>query len=576
MSWENVTITNDGEKLLSKMMNGSKLLFTRVVVGDRTVNNAALSAQTSVFSPISAPALIAGKSETPQKNGTQIRIQIRNDGVTETSRMRQIGLYAKSEHDGEVLFGILQDEIGEEIPAYADFPQFLIELYATVAVSRTNNIQVVVSPSVYATVEELQEVRKNVADLKAYIGYTDSDIYGLEADFENNKFTRLAGAVGKEPGADFDSVRAFGGRRRCCLTNAGEVKAYYGDDGYDEDGMLASQGELVQVMVEQPKFYYKVVPLKTEKIDGADGYHLRKARYYISDTPKAGFKVHPAFVRNGAEVDRIYLAAYEGCIRDMHSTSHGYIRDNAQIMDADADQLSSIVNALPATGITQALTRENARELAHNRGAGWELTTIQSVSATQLLFAIEYATFNSQNAIGTGIVNATETIKTGSTSSLGNASGSAASGGVSYRGEENLWGNVWAWCDGSNIQSNNGKKIYISDHDFVDDKGTSPYKDTGIIPCSANGYISAFGYFDQYDWLFAASDCVGNSSLPIGDYQWVSDSGWCTDIVGGCVADGIRCGIFCRHLGYASTYKYWRIGARLTYFPQNTEEVVSE
>lgn len=166
MSWENVTITKDGEQLLSKMLNGSKLLFTRVVVGDKTVNNAQLSAQTSVFSPISAPALIAGRSETPQKNGTQIKIQIRNDGVKTTSRMRQIGLYAKSEHDDEVLFGLLQDEIGEEIPAYEDFPQFLIELYTNIAISRTNNIQVVVNPAVYATAADLQEVRKNVAELQ--------------------------------------------------------------------------------------------------------------------------------------------------------------------------------------------------------------------------------------------------------------------------------------------------------------------------------------------------------------------------------------------------------------------------
>ena len=162
MSWENVTITKSGEQLLSKMMNGSKLIFTRVAVGDKTVNSEMLSAQTSVFSPISAPALIAGRSETPQENGTQIKIQIRNDGVDVTTRMLQIGLYAKSEHDDEVLFGILQDDIGEEIPAYNDFPQFLIELYATIAISRTNNIQVIVNPSVYITFADLQEFKDEI------------------------------------------------------------------------------------------------------------------------------------------------------------------------------------------------------------------------------------------------------------------------------------------------------------------------------------------------------------------------------------------------------------------------------
>ncbi len=69
------------------------------------------------------------------------------------------------------------------------------------------------------------------ADLKGYIGYTEGDIYGVEADFVNNKFTRLAGAINKTPGADFDSINAFGGRKRCNLTYDGVVLAYYGEPG---------------------------------------------------------------------------------------------------------------------------------------------------------------------------------------------------------------------------------------------------------------------------------------------------------------------------------------------------------
>src|SRR5690606_41455783 len=60
----------------------------------------------------------------------------------------------------------------------------------------------------------------------AYVDIYDSDlisdVYGVEIDFVNNKFTRLAGAVGKTPGADFDSINAFGGRRRCNLADRSE------------------------------------------------------------------------------------------------------------------------------------------------------------------------------------------------------------------------------------------------------------------------------------------------------------------------------------------------------------------
>ena len=48
-------------------------------------------------------------------------------------------------------------------------------------------------------------------------------IFGVEVDFVNKKFTRLAGAFGKTGGVAFDNVHCFGGRRRCNVTNEGKV-----------------------------------------------------------------------------------------------------------------------------------------------------------------------------------------------------------------------------------------------------------------------------------------------------------------------------------------------------------------
>lgn len=413
------------------------------------------------------------------------------------------------------------------------------------------------------------------SDLSGYIGYTANDIYGLEADFEKNRFTRLAGAVGKSAGADFDSVRAYGGRRRCNLSDSGEVLAYYGDENFKADG---SNG---QVMVEQPRFYYKVIPLKTEKIEGTDGYHLRKARYYISDTPKAGFKVHPAFVRNGVEVDRIYLSAFEGCIYD--TSAGAYLLNDEQTADFNADKLSSIAGAKPCSGATQALTRANARKLAHNRGEGWEQETIQAVAATQMLFIIEYATFNSQNAIGSGNVfynpdvtgNLSEI--TGQSLTLGNSSGMVNNAKniqtISYRGEENLWGDIWTMVDGINEHKtlnsteNDVGAVYVSDDNFADDTYSFPYENTNIIPCYSIGFISSFGYSSKYDYLFIPDTMNGDDKLPIGDYCWNNVTGWVIAGVGGFWRYHGYSGIFTMQFNINSSFKSASNGTRLTCFP---------
>lgn len=144
----------------------------------------------------------------------------------------------------------------------------------------------------------LSNLTAEVADLKGFVGLTDPDIYGVEVDWKNNKFTRLNASIGKTGGVDHDGIAPWN-RRRCIMTDAGEVIAYYGDAGYTETGKLTQAitigsktwqvGTNVQVMVEQNQFFYRMVPLEMEPVADGLGFKVRKARYYISATPKAGF-----------------------------------------------------------------------------------------------------------------------------------------------------------------------------------------------------------------------------------------------------------------------------------------------
>lgn len=133
--------------------------------------------------------------------------------------------------------------------------------------------------------------------------------------------------------------------------------------------------------------------------------------------------------------------------------------------------LSSIAGAKPASGLTQNLTRANVRKLCTNRGKGWKSHNIFALTATQWLILVEYASMNAQSVIGQGVSTFTDdgstnmAVVTGATSGLGNGSGIDPNAGVdgkcsvSYRGEENLWGNIWTWLDAINIYNDKANGV---------------------------------------------------------------------------------------------------------------------
>ncbi|MDE6413220.1 MAG: hypothetical protein K2K42_04930, partial [Eubacterium sp.] len=103
----------------------------------------------------------------------------------------------------------------------------------------TTNQAVEAINSLNDAIDHTQSVGNEVEEIKAYIGYTDSDILGLCVDYENKKCTRLAGAADKTAGADFDSFNMYGGMRRCNVNDNGEITAYYGDEDFvDNDSSI--------------------------------------------------------------------------------------------------------------------------------------------------------------------------------------------------------------------------------------------------------------------------------------------------------------------------------------------------
>lgn len=584
-----LVITQNGQALMAKMIAGTgNIEFTKICASSTQYTENQLSALTAL-SNVKQTTLVS-KVTVTNNVGIKIETAFSNADLKTGYYMRTLGLYAVDPDVGEILYSVCIETTNNcYIPPYngVTLTGAYIQMYQTVG--NADSVSLEVDAGATATIGDVKALEAEIADLKAFVGMTDDDIYGVEVDFVNKKFTRLAGAVNRSAGAGFDDIQAFGGRRRCNVTNEGVVVAYQGDAAFTTTGKLTmaavigegdaavtyAAGTVVQTMVEQPKFYYKVVPLQIEK--SARGGKTRKVRYYVSDTPKAGFKLHPAFIADGEELTEYYEAAFEGTLFD--TSASAYILDDAQVADFAADLLCSIANAKPMSGLTQNATRGNIRKLAQNRGTGWSQEIVQTACATTLLMLIEYATFNMQTAIGAGAVNKTDdgasnlAENTGATVSLGNKSGAVINDNdiqiVSYRGKENPWGNIWGWVDGLNHYVNvteGTDTVYIADHDFADDIGTDPYVEVNISPSMTSGYVSAWCYDEEHDWLFIAAEVKGNSSLPVGDQFWQSTStGWRVAMLGAYWDGGLYAGPFSWTLADASSIRYRTVGGRLVY-----------
>ena len=438
-----------------------------------------------------------------------------------------------------------------------------------------------------------QEILSGVADIRAYLGVTADDIVGIQVDYKNKTFKRLAGAANLSKDSDFDKFTMFGGRKRCNVADDGSIVAWYGDADYKEDGSMG------QVMVYQPKFYYLVCPVEYDPIDTGIGYHLRKANYYVSEKPRAGFRLHPAFYdASGNEIDYFLTSAYEGSIYD--ASASAYLLNDEQVMNTGEDKFSSIAGARPASGYSQNLTRPNIEAMAQNRGTNWHGDLIKQVSAEQMLMIIEMGMMNLQTAIAQGVVSLPWTTgsdttssyaaATGSTASLGNGTGRAEKtttyeGGVAkeytvdgktsvcWRGKENFWGNIWKFVYGINIWGNGkmggGQPYICSDFSFAESKNSGNYEPAGFTVTNVNGYISAMGYSTACDWLFIASECLGNSSLPVGDYTYITINlnGYRIALLGGHWGYGGSAGGFYWALGNGVGARGRAVGGRLVYIP---------
>ena len=363
--------------------------------------------------------------------------------------------------------------------------------------------------------------------------------------------------------------------RRCVLKLDGTVNYYLdpNDSTKKADGSAAVlTGTDGYVMVEIPKFWIR------QNLDGT------VFTWDIADGPAAGFSVHPAFIKDGVEVNYRYYGAYDACFWDATDGIYksGLNLDNASaLISTAADRLASVAGVYPIVGVTRA----ECRSMAANNGTGWRQVDFWLMSAVQMLFLAEHGTFRSQQTLGDGNTNGAylnsssnqndspHTIA-GASNSLGNASTNTTTGAgvnakpgtsfMSYRGIENWYGNASNWIDGWNVNVGSAGTCYVSNTraHFADNTATNYTLLTTSLP-TGSGFIR--NILPITGAFLASSVSGGSSGTFLADQQFGSTSTNRVALFGGASGFAASAGAFCVFLSRVSSFRGRDVSARVSF-----------
>lgn len=342
----------------------------------------------------------------------------------------------------------------------------------------------------------------------------ETDPYGLVT---RSVTTEPVPAVGTGSGSSpFDAYAPWRGMKECNLGSNGSVEAWQGDSGFSRSNSYT--------MVFIPEFYVAA------KRNGVKQY------FYVSDVPVTGFTKHPGSGK--------YVGKYH--------------------MNSDKKSQTGRFPSVNVNRTTQRYWVGNISKRIH-------LYDFVTYCAVIWLYVVEFADWNSQSKIGRGCVdyqaiadnNVDDVpVKSGGTDSMtyhtGRAAGTDGKTAVQYRWIENLWGNVFQWVDGINI---NGATAYCctDPSKYADDTSTG-YTNIGTLSSPGSGWINGLTVTDN--GLLIPKMFGGSETTYIPDNMW-SPSGWGALRVGGHWSLGAQAGLLCFDAYYGSSDESSIVSARL-------------
>lgn len=217
------------------------------------------------------------------------------------------------------------------------------------------------------------------------------------------------------------------------------------------------------------------------------------------------------------------------------------------------------------TGVAPLVARNivDFRELAEANGDGYQQMDIHVIDVLQTLFYVEFATLHSQS-IHSGYTGGTEAKPTGGTDSVVASSGAMGADNThqfKYRGIEDLWGNLYQFVDGVNI---NDHQAWVTKdfRDYASNVFASPYEKLGYVNLDTNSWVTEMGYDPKHPYAQLPTKGGGGTTTYYADHYY-QDSGQRIARFGGRWSNGSSAGLSLWYLYHASSAVGSSVGGRL-------------
>ena len=601
MGFEKVYITKQGALLAAKTLQGKKIEFDHAEVGSGNLSGNAVDKTALTTKVLECPIQ---KVEITENTQAKVSFIFKNTDANNGFYFREIGLFAiDPDTKAKVLYAYTNAGTTAEYINNSIAEKIEKHISINVIVDNAQNVNITLDTNqIYVTEKEMREAIDEAISKKG-------NLYGIKRKVNDNTspaWERIGDSIGLVAKAtkngetvqnDFDSRYPWS---EIISYNYDVIKkkinAYYGDPTFKFDG---TNGE---VLTRIPEFYWK-----REIINGYE-------YIYIADYAIAGFNKSEEFS----------VGRYDACIDEdgkLHSYS-GYSpstnknitqhRDAAKLLSdefcmidyryfmlqmlylveyANYNSQSQLGNGIIGIRYNAndkaiiAQERTNTIVIATNDyfKVGQQIaigTTVDGVSICKDRTITKITEYSKDTTEGTAITFDGDPVniaigniihacaqKEGGCDSLGMKSGCLANDSqhaVIYRGIENIFGNVFNWIDGLNIQ-NYQAYICRNPKEYISDKFEVPYIKLGYVNCNEKDmYIKKLGFDEKNPDIALPIEIGGGAGSSSGmcDFYYSSE-GNRVALVGGLFSYGSIAGLWYWNCYSSSVTSHLYCGARL-------------